>query len=520
MCELRSQGVDVVHINAMLLPTPAQVLARLADEAAGAAGPVAAQISPLPMDASERAGAASSAASSKGVEASANRLVRELTRRCRAGRRTLLLVDEMDALLAASSSAASGSASAAWRRSSVVYRLLEAPHTAVAASGARAGCAVVGVANAVGLVDRHLPALPPRLRPSRVAFAPYDPSQLAAVLSARLERATRSSRLGMVASGLAARSRLAMPAALDAIRSAAGARRRKAAADPAPTAATATASPAGVVVVHPKALDLCARRVAAASGDLRRATAGLRAALAQSFVRAGGTPAMTQAASVTMDAVERWQSSRRAADVTARAAKRRADGDAPSEPAPKRGRADDTSAEVAFPQRSRADTTAAAGPLPTASSATSAAPTPPPAPRPLVSLADMARAMRSAGAASSVVEDVRALPAQAQALLVAAIRATARTGSAGGSGGSVSVVELRTRHAQLAKERLLARVAADDFVPLLERLQGAGLVAVSAAGGARGRGRGASAERRHVRVTTTRHDVMAALKGSALLACL
>ncbi|CAE7735455.1 unnamed protein product, partial [Symbiodinium sp. KB8] len=352
-------------------------------------------------------------------------------------------------------------------------------------------------------------------------------------------------------------------------------------------------------VVHPRALELCGRRVAASSGDLRRAVASLRAALLAALARAGGGVADVERATEQSLAVERWQA-RTSSAADEPAVGQRASARPAIQPAPRstkrpreegpggdrgtpaklrcrlfRARDSEPGADVdaveegarasedvdaveegarageetdgteahgppSTPRRGQADVSAStptrlagrpaarlacgvAGSArgPQDSPAALSPPTTPCAPAApaasLVSLTDMARAMRSAAATSSVVQEVAALPAQAQALLVSALRATAKQA---GSARSVPLDALRTAFSLLARQQLLARVAADDFLPLLERLQGSGLVSVSGSAGRAARSRSGTPGRRHVRVTTSREDVMAALKGSTLLACL
>jgi Cdc6-like AAA superfamily ATPase len=429
--------------------------------------------------------------------------------------------------------AASSSSRAAWVRSGVLYDLLECGHRGIAAAGrsGRAGCVVIGVANAVGLVDRYLPALPVSLRPQRVAFAPYDAVSLEAVLRSRMERAWRLGRIGQAARHVA--SRLAARAASEAADSVTAdstpppARHGRVRAG---TAAARTAMPQAVLfraldilagssatspdsasstgsgissrLVHPGALKLCCKRIASASGDLRKATACLRAALVVALHRDGGSMTAVQDAASTCLAVESWQAQRqehlasssahgkrsRSRDRTPASKTDRGSADKDAASKTDRGSADKDAAS----KTDRGSTDKDAGDV-----------------KPLVSVADMARAMRGAAASMSVAAEVRCLPVQAQALLVAAMRATS-------SKHSVSIADLRSAHSQLVREHLLSRVVSEDFFPLLERLKGAGLVAVAA----RGRRSGAAAMQQQVRVTTSREDCVSALKGTPLMACL
>ena len=101
---------------------------------------------------------------------------------------------------------------------------------------------LVGIANALDLADRLLPQLPAQAQgstPQRLPVRPYTASQIAAVVTARL------------------RSLLA----------------------PADVATQPAAEPSFVPCVHPAAVQLLARKVAAASGDLRQAFDILRRAL-------------------------------------------------------------------------------------------------------------------------------------------------------------------------------------------------------------------------------------------------
>eukprot|EP00166_Cyanidium_caldarium_P004029 ctg_4089.g544 len=122
---------------------------------------------------------------------------------------TFVLLDEMDAML---TSAAAPAAS-----QKVLYDFLDWP------TRPHSGLAVIGIANTLDLPERLLPRIASRLGMNRLTFRPYDKDQLRTILQCRL---------GELHSG-----------------------------DEAPP----------LPPFHPDAIELCARKVAAISGDVRRA---------------------------------------------------------------------------------------------------------------------------------------------------------------------------------------------------------------------------------------------------------
>ena len=141
---MRGRAFNFVELNALRLPSPRHVYARLLDALYG-----------------ERA--------SPAVAHDA------LNARVGAGKpdpngcATILLVDEMDLLVT--------------RNQAVLYNLFEWP------ARPASGLAVIGVANTMDLPDRLLPRIASRFGGARLPFAPYTPTALAAIVTARLEAA-------------------------------------------------------------------------------------------------------------------------------------------------------------------------------------------------------------------------------------------------------------------------------------------------------------------------------------------
>ena len=164
----------------------------------------------------------------------------------------VLVLDEMDFLLT--------------KNQSVLYNLLHWPM----GSGAR--MIVMGISNTLDLSDRLIPRVRSRLGLGRVSFAPYTRQQLQVILTARLQQVGFRTQ----------------------------AETETAAAPAAAAAAAASAAAAGPTLVghlfHPDAIELCARKVAALSGDARRALQICRRAVELAESSAAEGPAASEAA--------------------------------------------------------------------------------------------------------------------------------------------------------------------------------------------------------------------------------
>ena len=138
------RAFNFVEINALRLPSPRHVYARLLDALYGERASPAAAHDAL----NARVGAG-----------------KPDPNRCA----TILLVDEMDLLVT--------------RNQAVLYNLFEWP------ARPASGLAVIGIANTMDLPDRLLPRIASRFGGARLPFAPYTPTALAAIVTARLEAA-------------------------------------------------------------------------------------------------------------------------------------------------------------------------------------------------------------------------------------------------------------------------------------------------------------------------------------------
>jgi Cdc6-like AAA superfamily ATPase len=432
----------------------------------------------------------------EGVPVSVDDGAKTLERACcqvlRKGTPVVIVVDEVDALLRGSSRTgvvSGGSGLAAARKGSALYALLETPHRCVVGSKHRggAGVLVVGIANAVSLVDRALPALPVELRPLRVPFLPYSGEQLETVLLRRMARAVRLARLAGLALKMCRRRETCpgLPEALDEL------------ADRVEGRGTARSSGGGddqaVVgsIIQPSAVTLCARKVATTSGDLRQALSAMRRALLGAYRRLGGTPEMlTEQAEVAME-VEMWQARRKERSRPMAAGtiiKTKKENTAAS-------KVDDLAktpdgAPRAVKKRPREHETESPGKRSCAA--------------PLVTVRDVVASANKARDGQGTPLDVQSLPTHAQALLVTALRATDAA-----KRPHVGVETLRKAFHRLVHDRLMTAVPSEDFFPLLERLQGVGLVSTR---GPRGR--------QTVQVVCSREDALEALEGTPLAECL
>lgn len=271
---------------------------------------------------------------------------------------------------------------------------------------------VIGVANTVALPERYLPQL--RLtgrEPRQVVFSPYSAAQIAHLLRTRI-----------------------------------------------------TSDPSSDPVVPESVLDMCARRVAASSGDMRRALELLERTLQSARDRSSAEISRKRPRSPS------------------------ASDDDPDD--------DHSSASKRLLQSPPTTTT-------TATASSSLGPV-------KASLVDVMSAVRG-GARSRTADVVASLPFQAQALLIAALRGSATTG--------LTVGRLQASFGSLVQRKLLARLSSSEFHDLLIRLQEVGLVAIGAARPASG-ARAAIAADRSVRLYANRDDVVSALQDSTLLALL